>query len=126
MIEPIIVRPGQNDGPIAVLDRRVSQSLSGVENREFNSIFVEELEPMLRVRPGPAPGPAAGFSERAQVPVHGEPGPEGIAPVPFEVPVRGADVFPQFLVQFHHVTIGIEDSVLSHHSLLLTTAKEFP
>src|SRR5919106_2767260 len=47
VIEPIIVRAGHTDGPVLVLNGRVGQTLSWIENGKFNPILVEEIQPIL-------------------------------------------------------------------------------
>src|SRR5215510_8711927 len=89
MIEPIVVGPGHAYRPVFILNRGVGETLSGVEDGELNPVLVQKIQPMICLGPVSATGPAAFLPERAQIAVHGEAGPEGIALVPFQILVGG-------------------------------------
>src|SRR5262245_7060638 len=90
------------------------QSLSGIKNRQFDFVLVEEIQPMIRFGPVAATGPTASLAQRAQVTVHRESGPKGITLVPFEVFIGRADKLAEFAVELHHMSVGVDNSILSH------------
>ena len=114
MVEPIVVGAGHADRPVFILNRGVGEALSRIEDGEFDLILVQKIQPMIRLRAVSATGPAAFLPERAQIAVHGEAGPEGIALVPLEIFVWRSDELTKLFVQLHHMAVGVDNSIITH------------
>src|SRR5262244_1361391 len=115
MIEPVVVGPGHADRPVFILNSGVGETLSGVEDGELNPVLVQKIQPMICLGPVSATGPAALLSERAQIAVHREAGPERIALVPFKILVWRSDELTKLFVQLHHMAVGIDNSIIRHY-----------
>src|SRR5262245_40545441 len=115
MVEPIVVGPGHADRPVFILNRGVGETLSGVEDGEFNPVLVQKIQPMICLGPVSATGPAALLSERTQIAVHGKTRPEGIALMPFQIFVWRSNKLTKLFVQLHYMAVDIDDSIISHY-----------
>ena len=62
VVEPIVVRTRHADSPVFILNGSVSQSLSGIKNRQLDLVLVEKIEPVIGLWPVAAAGPAAFLS----------------------------------------------------------------
>src|SRR5215813_4498422 len=114
MIEPVIVSARQGQGPVPVADHAVGQPLGRVENCHFDVVFVQEVEPVLRIGPFPFSHPTSRFSQRAEVAVESQPRPKGIAPVPLQILVRRSDEFAQLFVKLLYMPVRVYDPKLCH------------
>src|SRR5690242_7564232 len=122
MIKPIVVGSRHADCPILVLDSAMGKPLSGVEDCKLNFVFIQKLEPMARLRAVTATGPAALLPERAEKAVHSQLRLAGIDVMPFKNLIERADDFAQLTVQFHHMPLSVDDSIVSHNTLQLLSA----
>ena len=109
-MQPIIIRPGDDAGPVGILDQAQRKACGGIEHGGIDLRSFDEFDPVIRPR-------AVNFFQAADEPARPavEGGKDGKYTGAFVTFVGAFEVLFQLRVGFQNMAVGIDHRYAVHH-----------